>query len=386
MSKYYIPHPLTSYSEILELPSIKSRFKVSEGMLHFGKENQIFDEISTDRDRSESSELRMKGACNYLQLIQLAVTILYSSRTIFDNTNELKQMKNQNYNFQKDDFDCLFLPIKKSIENAGDKPDEEMNDHMVDWISKMLKYQQIFGSNGYGVFKHWFNSFISISSTRSEKLTLAWTVFLNLVVTNPKHPVIEEIPSFLKLFNEEVKNSAFGSEKERDAFRAIKILKMVDISSDITKEQSFESLAKKYSESHKIDFDSQDYDEQVNTSWIDSWIKEFNTLWKDFIDKKSIVDHEDVSLSESKLKMDSIYKKALQMQGNQNDLLKKLVGKMQKTSAESANHSSGLQSASLIESSIFSLDQASMGDSASNSQDVDEQSMMEYLRNHTGQY
>jgi hypothetical protein len=132
MSKYYIPHPLTSYSEILELPSIKSRFKVSEGMLHFGKENQIFDEISTDRDRSESSELRVKGACNYLQLIQLAVTILYSSRTIFDNTNELKQMKNQNYNFQKDDFDCLFLPIKKSIENAGDKPDEEMNDHMVD--------------------------------------------------------------------------------------------------------------------------------------------------------------------------------------------------------------------------------------------------------------
>jgi hypothetical protein len=228
--------------DILQLPSIKNRFKVSVGLVYYARENQILDEVSTDRDRSEADYQRVRGAINFLQLIQLAITILYSSRTIFDNIEELKNIKQQTYSYTKEHFDVLFEPILDGMGQDSPDLDTEVIFQLIDCVSKMLKYQQVFHPTNNEIFDTCYDSVIKVSPTLPENLTTVWTVLINLVTVHRNHSIGKSIPKFLKKFNNEMKQSDLNPENVNNSFRAIKTLKMIDICSDITKDASFDEL------------------------------------------------------------------------------------------------------------------------------------------------
>ena len=154
---------------INELPSINNRLKVTEEMILYGQQNDVFNII--EEGKRDSEKIKKKGKWNYIQLIQLAISILYSSRLAYDKSSELKMINTQKYSFENFDFDRLINPIIKSINNDI-KVSKKMLDLVIDWINKMLKYQQMFNSERSDVFSHWMISMVPILATKTGKTLL----------------------------------------------------------------------------------------------------------------------------------------------------------------------------------------------------------------------
>ena len=338
-----------------ELPSIKNRFKVTEGLLEFGKSNDIFQELSEKKSKKDSQSLRIRGACNYLQLIQLAVSILYSSRTEFEHIQELRAINNLAYCYSKENYDCLFAPIIEALEDSSRKPNSNMLDHMVDCINKMLKYQQVFDSNNQEIFEHCLKNLVEIMPAKSENFTLTWTVIMNLVVSNPGSPITFLIPGFLKSFNEKMESSQTDTQRVRDSYRAITVLRLTEISAALTKSSNLQDLVQKQVQRTGIDTESTDFDNATDASWVKSYIDKFTSRWKDYIEANSQVDQDDISLAEANLNEAIELDITDTKKATPNNLLRTLIKKMAKAAAEPSVQDSQTFSASMDQASRFSL-------------------------------
>lgn len=185
---------------INELPSIKNRLKVTEEMITLGHQKEVFN--IAEESKSEAAKMKKKGKWNYIQLIQLAISILYSSRLAFDKVSELQKINSQKYSFEHSDFKRLIDPIVSSLEN-DEKLSKRMFDLVVDWINKMLKYQQMFNAERSDVFGNTMMSVVPILWTKASKTLLTWSVIVNYATMDKGTAVSSTIPKFLKLYDDE---------------------------------------------------------------------------------------------------------------------------------------------------------------------------------------
>ena len=272
--------------------------------------------IYLKKENNESSQIKRKGSWNYIQLIQLAISILYSSRLAYDRSPELKVINTQKYSFEKADFNKLIDPITNSIENK-EKMSKKIFDLIVDWINKMLKYQQMFNTERSDVFGHWVISLVPILWTKTNKTLLTWSVIVSYATTSKSNGFSSKIPKFLSKYSEEEGKAKYNPSKI-----------FVD-----------------------YEYDSSEEDDNLRH------IKDFRSRL------------EDVETSDSDEGP----------QNHSSEIKAMIKGIEAKTANESKT--SALSSQSIAESSKFSLDESVQGSNDHDSSSKNSQSMMQYIRN-----
>lgn len=248
----------------------------------------------------------------------------------------------------------------------------------------MLKYQQRFNPDNSGVFEHCLESLVSIMATRSEKLDLTWSVIQQLIVIRKAHHVALLTPKFLKDFNDDMQATPRGSQRVRDAYRAIKTLRFAEISAEITRSMELEDLVDKQAQKLGIDTESTAYKQDIDTSWIQSFINKFTRKWNKYIGTKSGVDLEDIKLQdgEGSASIDSPdpYENMDNVKPTQSLLLKTLIGRMENTGTQS-RFESQLSNTSHMITSKFSLDEAIKSSRDNLESSESEQSLIGYVKN-----
>lgn len=131
-----------------------------------------------------------------------------------------------------------------------------------------------------------------------------------------------------------------------------------------------------------IDPEETDYDHQVDTNWVEGYINRFTAVWKSYMDSKSEVDKDDISLADADLDEAIELDIAAERKAAPNALLRTLIQKMEKTATDTQQKESEMSSVSVAQRSRFSLEE---GEYSSQSVRISEESqltMLEYLMKH----
>ena len=329
-----------SYIDNLVFKYSVNRYKVAQNLIRYGKSISVFDEI-TANDTTQSARYRISGAWNYLQLIQLAVSIMYISSTTLNIKAELQSQNGLMSILNNADFDSLLNPIKSAIKD-GYALNKRMTNLTLGCVAKMLKYLQVFSPNDNALFISQLNALLEVSNTNSKLVTIIFSVFVQLSASNAKSPIGNMIPSFLK---------SFDSEVEDKRFKASSIEEMFKNCADITKNQEIQELA----QDQELDLDK------------------FTEVWEEYLKSKDATDPDTIKVDFEDLTEAIENEDQANPQQSKKLLFNMIMKQIENTNSRSMENQQPLESESQVESSHFSLDEAG--------NDSEDQSMMGYVRN-----
>lgn len=365
-----------SYADNLWFKYSINRYKIAQSLIKYGEAKGLFDEL-TAPDSNEVDKYRIYGTWNYLQLIQLAVSIMYVSSTTFLNTNAIKNNKDQVCSFAIDDFDTLFNPIKEAIATKS-TINSRITNQIFDCIAKMLKYQQVFMPDDSLLFASILKSLSEVLKAHSFKVPVIFAVFAQLSVSNPQSVIGNLLPSFLKSFDSDVTDNSLNSGRspvDYKAYKAVWLLKMANTCAEVSKSDELKDLVEEYLDKTGVDLDNRDFQRIDSISWTNEFVDKFTDLWEEYRKNDDMVDNDDIKVDYENVQ-EAVQEQLRDNSSSQQQkmIMSTLIKQMDKTASRSVVDHSNSESHSVQAYSSFSLDQAE------NSSE-DEQNLVQYVKN-----